>query len=373
MTSKRKATASEGPNSAFCEFLLELADYEKNVSRNIHKYKAYSTAASSLAHHPVKIKSGKEALALKGVGKKIADKIDEFIDTGKLEKLEKVCFKGIYLFYRYVLKVFIIFMSILVSAQTFNEFFYLFSTSQIRKDDTSQAINLLTKVVGIGPAAAQKFVKEGIMTIEDLKKNINKLNHQQKIGLKYFEDFEKKIPRAEMQELEKKFLNICHTVDEKYVVTICGSYRRGAAESGDIDILLTHPRYSSLDSKQPDLMKRVVTRLEKEGLITDTIMLGESKFMGVCRLEEGYTFRRIDIRVFPNDQYYCATLYFTGSGLFNQQMRAHAVEQGFTINEYSIRPIGSRGTPGEPLEVTSERDIFEYINYPYKEPHERNV
>ncbi|GFS31051.1 DNA polymerase beta [Nephila pilipes] len=332
MTSKRKATESQGPNSAFCEFLLELADYEKNVSRNIHKYKAYSTAASSLAHHPVKIKSGKEALALKGVGKKIADKIDEFIDTGKLEKLEK-----------------------------------------IRKDDTSQAINLLTKVVGIGPAAAQKFVKEGMMTIEDLQKNINKLNHQQKIGLKYFDDFEKKIPREEMQELEKKIVNICHSIDEKYIVTICGSYRRGAAESGDIDILLTHPRYSSLDSKQADLLKQVVSKLEKENLICDTLMLGESKFMGVCRLNQGYPFRRIDIRVFPNDQYYCATLYFTGSGLFNQQMRAHAVEQGFTINEYSIRPIGSRGTPGEPLEVTSEKDIFEYINYPYKEPHERNV
>lgn len=48
-------------------------------------------------------------------------------------------------------------------------------------------------------------------------------------------------------------------------------------------------------------------------------------------------------RIFPYDQYYCATLYFTGSNLFNQQMRAHAVEHGFTLNEYCIRPIGSRG------------------------------
>ncbi|XP_055950643.1 DNA polymerase beta-like [Argiope bruennichi] len=332
MTSKRKAAESKGPNSDFCEFLQELADYEKNVNRNIHKYNAYSTAASSLARHPVRIKSGKEAQALKGVGKKIADKIDEFIDTGKLEKLEK-----------------------------------------IRKDDTSQAINLLTKVIGIGPAAAQKFVKEGITTIEDLKKNVDKLNHQQKIGLKYFDDFEKKIPHAEMEEFEKKIVNICHGIDEKYIVTICGSYRRGALESGDIDILLTHPTYSSTDPKQPHLLKQVISKLEKEGLITDTLSLGEAKYMGVCRLKEGYPFRRIDIRVFPHDQYYCATLYFTGSGLFNQQMRQHAVEHNFTINEYSIRPIGSRGTPGEPLEVTSEKDIFDYINYPYKEPHERNV
>lgn len=44
--------------------MVELADYEKNVNRNIHKYNAYRTAASSLAHHPTKITNGKEAKAL---------------------------------------------------------------------------------------------------------------------------------------------------------------------------------------------------------------------------------------------------------------------------------------------------------------------
>ncbi|GIY25403.1 DNA polymerase beta [Caerostris extrusa] len=322
MTSKRKATESHGPNSAYCELLLELADYEKNVNRNIHKFRAYSTAASSLAQHPVRIKSGKEALALKGVGKKIADKLDEIIDTGKLEKVEK-----------------------------------------IRKDDNAQAINLLTKVTGIGPSAAQKLVAQGITTIEDLKKNTDKLNHHQKVR-------PKKIPRAEVEEFEKRIVNACHDVDKNYIVTICGSYRRGASESGDIDVLLAHPKYSSTNLKQPHLLKQIVTKLETEGLITDTLSIGDSKYMGVCRLKETYPFRRIDIRVFPHDQYYCATLYFTGSGLFNQQMRSHAVDHNFTINEYSIRPIGSRG---EPLKVTSERDIFDYINYPYKEPHERNI
>lgn len=37
---------------------------------------------------------------------------------------------------------------------------------QIRTDDTSVAINELTKVNGIGPAAAQKLVKEGIMNVD---------------------------------------------------------------------------------------------------------------------------------------------------------------------------------------------------------------
>lgn len=55
---------------------------------------------------------------------------------------------------------------------------------KIRKDDTSQAINTLASVTGIGPVAAQKFFKDGIKSIEDLRNNLDKLNNQQKIGLK---------------------------------------------------------------------------------------------------------------------------------------------------------------------------------------------
>ena len=45
--------------------------------------------------------------------------------------------------------------------------------------------------------------------------------------------------------------------------------------------------------------------------------------------------------------------------------------QGFTLNEYSLRPILD-GKPQEPLPVSSERDVFDYLGYPFKEPQERN-
>ena len=48
-------------------------------------------------------------------------------------------------------------------------------------------------------------------------------------------------------------------------------------------------------------------------------------------------------RLIPKDQYYCGVLYFTGSDIFNKNMRAHALEKGFTINEYTIRPVGVTG------------------------------
>jgi DNA polymerase beta len=35
--------------------------------------------------------------------------------------------------------------------------------------------------------------------------------------------------------------------------------------------------------------------------------------------------------------------------------------------------INVKGIPGEPVEITSEEDIFEYLDYPYKKPEERNI
>uniref|UniRef100_A0A8C3FBM5 DNA polymerase beta n=1 Tax=Chrysemys picta bellii TaxID=8478 RepID=A0A8C3FBM5_CHRPI len=87
--SKRKAP-QESPNAGITDFLSELANYEKNVNRAIHKYNAYRKAASVISKYPSKIKSGAEAKKLEGVGAKIAEKIDEFLSTGKLRKLEKI-------------------------------------------------------------------------------------------------------------------------------------------------------------------------------------------------------------------------------------------------------------------------------------------
>ena len=59
---------------------------------------------------------------------------------------------------------------------------------------------------------------------------------------------------------------------------------------------------------------------------------GESAYLGADA--SSFYFRLI-----PNDQYYCGILYFTGSDEFNRRMRQHALDNGFTINEYSIRYV----------------------------------
>lgn len=60
------------------------------MSKNIYKYNAYRKAATTLSELPERVKSGEEARKLPGIGDKIAKKIDEFLETGKLRKLEDV-------------------------------------------------------------------------------------------------------------------------------------------------------------------------------------------------------------------------------------------------------------------------------------------
>ncbi len=58
--------------------------------------------------------------------------------------------------------------------------------------------------------------------------------------------------------------------------------------------------------------------------------------------------------------------------MFNHEIRKLALQKGFTLNEYSLRPINSDGVPGKPLSINSEEDIFNYLGLEYKAPHERN-
>ena len=73
---------AKAPNADIAEFLNELAEFEKNVSRVIYKYNVYRKAARAVAALDTRLTSGAEAQKIEGIGKKIGEKIDEFLSTG---------------------------------------------------------------------------------------------------------------------------------------------------------------------------------------------------------------------------------------------------------------------------------------------------
>ena len=72
-------------NSELADILDELAYHEEDE----YKSRAYDKAASMIDRLPFKVTSGRELMKVDGIGKSIAKIIDEFIMTGKVEKLEK--------------------------------------------------------------------------------------------------------------------------------------------------------------------------------------------------------------------------------------------------------------------------------------------
>lgn len=87
-------------------------------------------------------------------------------------------------------------------------------------------------------------------------------------------------------------------------VVACGSFRRGKAYCGDIDILITKTDGSSIKG----IIEKVVNRLEKEGFMKERLgafrysHTGSEGFMGICQLDEGKSLnRRIDIKAYPQD------------------------------------------------------------------------
>src|SRR5210317_695629 len=74
--------------------LTDIFDKLASLEEDPHKRNAYRTAADAIHALPYKVTSGQElakgSKKVKGIGKSIAKVIDEFLETGKVKKLEKL-------------------------------------------------------------------------------------------------------------------------------------------------------------------------------------------------------------------------------------------------------------------------------------------
>lgn len=229
----------------------------------------------------------------------------------------------------------------------------------------------LQKIYGVGPAFATKLIEEhGVQSVEHLRQMVAAkpalLTKNQQVGLRYYEDFQARIPREEMD----RHVALLHSAIAEVEMDIVGSYRRGAATSGDIDVLLK----DSLDA--PADLNAFVKALQASGYLLDILALGPHKCMGVCRLSPDLPARRIDLLVTPAEEYPYALLYFTGSDRFNVAMRQHALQRGITMNEHGMQSVqsilvGGGGDASPAKQITCERDIFHALGLTYVAPERR--
>ena len=100
--------------------------------------------------------------------------------------------------------------------------------------------------------------------------------------------------------------------------------------------------------------------------------------MPIARFESGFHYaRRLDIKVYPADQFPFAVLYFTGSDYFNRSMRLYCHKRGLSLSDHGlthvIRHRREAIHEGASVPCRSERDIFDAIGLPYRMPHERDL
>ncbi|KAF8498194.1 hypothetical protein F5888DRAFT_229651 [Russula emetica] len=345
-------------NSASCvnqdivDILSELAEIHRAKPTQDDKWRVlgYTKAIAALRRCTERISSIGQARSLNGVGEKTALKIMEIIETGALRRVDAE-----------------------------------------RTEDVA-AVQLFQGIYGVGQSTAYAWYFAGCRTLEDIeeRKGGIQLSSVQVLGLKYYDDINTRMPREEASEIFGAIKSIALSFDPKLFVEIMGSYRRGKATCGDIDVMITR---SPDDGKtHAGIIPRLLSALHSAGIITEDLSLSsdandnvESSYRGLCvrPTTAGQTRirRRIDILAIPWETRGAALIYFTGDDIFNRSIRLKANKMGYSLNQRGlfadvVRSTGDRSVKtnaGHIIASETEEDIFRILGVPWVEPHERAV
>tara|TARA_Y100000591_G_C21848092_1_gene709905 strand:+ start:727 stop:4128 length:3402 start_codon:yes stop_codon:yes gene_type:complete len=307
-------------NEEFIKVLDELTDIMTRQSEGF-RAKAYREASEAITNYQDDITDPEQLKGVRHIGKTIMEKLKEYVKTGTLRILER---------------------------------------------ERKNPLNLLTKVYGIGPKKAKEFIEKGITTIQDLRDNEDLLTKNMKLGVKYFDDIEARIPRDEIDEYSKILTQIFNTTTPPgSTMEIVGSYRRGAKTSGDIDIIITNDKN---DSKILDVF---LDKLVEDKIIIEILSKGKTKSLTIGQIP-GKRPRRLDFMYTPPSEYSFATLYFTGSKAFNTVQRQRALNLGYTLNEHGFHHMVD-GRKGSKVlgDFPNEESIFNFLGMIYIAPENR--
>lgn len=315
---------------------LEVLAKAYNVQGDKWRALGYAKAINALKSFHKPVSSYQEACSIPGVGKRMAEKVMEILESGHLRKLDHI-------------------------------------------SDSVPVLELFSNIWGAGTKTAQMWYHQGFRNLEDIR-GLASLTAQQAIGLKHYDDFLDRMPREEAAEIEQTVRVSAQAFNPGLLCVACGSYRRGKVTCGDVDVLITHPDGRS----HQGIFSPLLDSLRQQGFLTDDLVSQEEngqqqKYLGVCRLPGvGQRHRRLDIIVVPYSEFACALLYFTGSAHFNRSMRALAKTKGMSLSEHALSAAVVRNSQGvkvgagQVLPTPTEKDVFKLLGLPYREPAERD-
>ncbi|MFY9637755.1 MAG: DNA polymerase/3'-5' exonuclease PolX [Methanobacterium sp.] len=307
-------------NQLVAAILNQVADLMEIESVDF-RTKAYRRAAhtvDTLSEDIEEIKNEGRLQELPGIGEKIAGKIDEIVETGKLEYLENL------------------------------------------KKEFPVDYDALMAVEGLGPRSIKQLYSElGVKNLDDLEKNAKRHRIRRLKGMG--EKTERKIlvnldfaRKSTGRNLLGHILPVAEEIKENlsslnYVnrVEIAGSIRRRKETVGDIDILVT-------TTNPLDVMEFFSTM----DMVDDIVVKGPTK--STVRLKESGI--DVDLRALDDEIFGSALMYFTGSKETNVELRRIAIAKGLKLSEYGV----FKGD--DLLSGRTEDEVFQTLGMSYIEP-----
>jgi DNA polymerase (family X) len=309
-------------NSDIEAVLDAVADLLEIKGENPFRVRAYRNAARTvqgLSESVAEMVRRGQALSdLPGVGKDLAGKIDEIVETGALEFLKEL------------------------------------------QGEMPAGLTDLMKVPGLGPKRVAVLYKQlGITTLDGLVQAAEqgRIHTIEGFGQKTEQRILEETAKLQQRQSKRVGLVVAEQVAGPLVeylkgtpgvndVIVAGSYRRQRETVADLDILATC-------KKNCKLMERFVgyedvQRIVSQGGTRSTVLL-RSDF-------------QVDLRVVPQISYGAALLYFTGSKEHNIAIRKIGLTRKLKINEYGAFH-GEKRVAGR-----TENEMYTKVGLPFIEP-----
>ena len=304
----------------------EIADVLELKNDNPFRIRSYRRGARVVRDLPEDVKTlladGKLE-TVPGIGKSLAEKIQEMVKTG--------------------------------TCQTYEE---------TKRDPHYPLLELLT-IPGVGPKLAVRLHEElGIRSIDDLERaaKAGKLRGLERLGEKAEEKILKGIEQHRKHGGRTKLAEALTYADAivrdlgaiKGVSRIepVGSLRRMRETIGDIDILVTAEQSEKITGRIMDAFTSMDT-------VGQVLARGETKSSVI--LKSGI---QVDLRILPRASYGAALHYFTGSKDHNVAIRDRGKRMGLKISEYGVFDARTEKVLGG----KDEEEIFKAVGLPFIPP-----
>jgi DNA polymerase/3'-5' exonuclease PolX len=347
----------ELPNTALREQLRLVADKRRltDFKEGDMKSLAYQKAAAAVSALPFKVERVEDIRALNGANTSISAAVDQFFIHGTIPELDD------------------------------------FSTNHQLK-----AMRELTGVYGISVSTARRLCEVGVRSIEDAhvifaRKEVvpspgvlEALQHQ--IGLAH------PVRIAEARNFVDRIETLANNLlDVNLRFKLCGGFRRGEKLGHDIDVL-----YCRRDSSRASVLHQLLALLKSEHLLVATLRVHanasgnqelsfknmtktKSRFpyshdllLTICRTDTNKPVRVDFVGVRDRVEFPFATLAWSGSTLFQRDLRAYAEKEcGWIFNQHGL----FNAETGERVALSpvpsSEHDVFHALRLAYRPPFER--